>query len=483
MTTNSNLGLGIQRNVLSRKALYNLRAPGVFAKWPLIGLMLFLLGGLTFGALAYQLGTNGPVIQWDMTATKALHAAAQNIPASLVEYILFGFFLGKEMILMIGTILAIYFLYKHFWREMAMVLIGLGGGGLIWYFLSQYFDRPRPDTQIKVLLLRDPSFPSGAALAAVLCYGLLAYLLVPKMPSRFWKWAVVVLLTLLTAFIGFSSLLLGAHYVTDVIAGYALGLAWAGLVYTLMEKFFTEGTMRNQESLSKSPPLEGLRAPGLFRRWPILGLIMILLGGLSFGALGYNLLTHGPLVQLDITTYKELLATARAAPPSVNEIMLFGFFIGKQVVQVIVTILTLYFLYQRFWPELGMLWISSAAGSVVWNFIIAYFARPRPPEQTGLVITTIPSFPSGHAMSALICYGFLAYLLVPKMPSRFWKWTVSIAAALIILFDGFSRVFQGGHYLTDVLAGYALGIAWAGLVYTIIEGIFMKRKIENVEKR
>jgi undecaprenyl-diphosphatase len=130
-----------------------------------------------------------------------------------------------------------------------------------------------------------------------------------------------------------------------------------------------------------------------------------------------------------------------------------------------------------------MLWISSAVGSVVWNFIIAYFARPRPPDQTGLVITTIPSFPSGHAMSALICYGFLAYLLVPKMPSRFWKWTVSIAALLIVLFDGFSRVFQGGHYLTDVLAGYSLGIAWAGLVYTVIEGMFMKRKNQNVEKR
>ena len=87
-------------------------------------------------------------------------------------------------------------------------------------------------------------------------------------------------------------------------------------------------------------------------------------------------------------------------------------------------------------------------------------------------------------MSALICYGFLAYLLVPKMPSLFWKWTVSIVALLIVLFDGFSRIFQGGHYLTDVLAGYALGIAWAGLVYTVIERIFItKEELENVEKK
>jgi undecaprenyl-diphosphatase len=160
----------------------------------------------------------------------------------------------------------------------------------------------------------------------------------------------------------------------------------------------------------------------------------------------------------------------------VNELMLFGFFLGKQVVQVIVTILIVYFIYKRFWPELAMLIISSPVGSILWNFIIGYFNRPRPAEQTGLPITTIPSFPSGHAMSALICYGFLAYLLVPKMPSRFWKWAVGIAILAIVLFDGFSRVFQGNHYLTDVLAGYALGLAWAVLVYTLIEIIFLRKK-------
>jgi len=455
---------------------HNLRSPGWFAKWPLIGLMLFLLGSLTFSALAYNVRTNGPLLQWDMTAAKMLHADAKNTPSSLIEYIIFGFFVGKEIIIVIGTILAIYFLYKHFWRELAMVLFGLGGGGLIWYFLSHYFDRPRPATQMDIISLTDPSFPSGSALFAVLCYGLLAYLLVPKMPSRFWKWFVAIMLMLLIAFVGFSRLLLGGLYMTDVIAGYALGLAWAGLIYTLMERFFGEEMIRNQESSLKGTPIPGLRAPGLFRRWPIIGLGMILLGGLSFGALGYNLINHGPLVQLDVSVYKQLLATAKAAPPNVNEIMLFGFFIGKEVVQVIVTILTLYFLYKRFWRELAMLWISSAVGSVLWNFIIAYFARPRPPEQTGLVIKTIPSFPSGHAMSAMICYGFLAYLLVPKMPSLFWKWTLSIAALLIVLFDGFSRIFQGSHYLTDVLAGYALGIAWAGLVYTLIERFFLRRK-------
>jgi membrane-associated phospholipid phosphatase len=250
-----------------------------------------------------------------------------------------------------------------------------------------------------------------------------------------------------------------------VIAGYAAGIAWAGLVYTLAERFFPrEQTGGVQENTGTESDGEGLRAPGLFKKWPILGVILILFGSLSFAGLGYNLLSRGALVQLDQSLYERL-------------IMLFGFFIGKQMVIVIVTLLCVYFVYKRYWRELAMILISSAAGSFVWNFFVSYFARPRPAEQTGLAVRSIPSFPSGHAMSAMICYGFLAYLLIPKMPSLFWKWTLGISALLLILFDGYSRIFQGSHYLTDVLAGYALGLAWAVLVYTVIELIFVRRKV------
>jgi undecaprenyl-diphosphatase len=412
-----------------------------------------------------------------------LHAAAQNIPSPLVEYVIFGFFLGREVIILLGFGLALYFLHKRFWREFMMLVIGSGGGGLLWYFLSRYFGRPRPPTQIDIVL-SDPSFPSGHTLSAIVFYGFLAYLLVPRMSSRFWKWFVVILLTFITAFIGYSRLILGGHYVTDVTAGYALGIAWAGLVYTTIEIFFPRDTTGVPDASSTRNTSQGLRTPGLFKRLPIIGVLLILLGGLSFGALGYNLLIHGPLLQVDTTVYKDLISEAKTAPPRISELMIFGFFVGKQVILVIVTLLSIYFAYKHYWRELAMLLISSAGGSFVWNFFVNYFGRPRPSDQTGLAVTSIPSFPSGHTMSAIIAYGFLAYLLIPKMPSRGWKWTVAITAVLIMLFSGFSRIFQGSHYLTDVLGGYALGLAWAALVYTIIEGIFMRKgEVQNVEKR
>jgi undecaprenyl-diphosphatase len=439
-----------------------------------------------FGALAFEVQTSAALRQWDLSTAQALHAAAQNIPSPLVEYVIFGFFLGREVLILLVVVLALYFLHQRFWREFLMLVIGSGGGGLLWYFLSNYFGRPRPPTQIDVVL-SDPSFPSGHTLSAIVFYGFLAYLLVPRMPSRFWKWFVAILLTFVTGFIGYSRLILGGHYVTDIIAGYALGIAWAGLVYTAIEVFFprdTSVTSSIAEASSTRNTLPGLRTPGLFKRRPILGVILILGGGLSFVALGYNLLIHGPLLQVDTTVYKDLITEAKTSASRTDLLMTFGFFIGKQVILVLVTLLSVYFAYKHYWRELAMLLISSAGGSVVWDFVVNYFGRPRPADQTGLAVTNIPSFPSGHTMSAIIGYGFLAYLLIPKMPSRGWKWAVAIAAVLIMLFSGFSRIFQGSHYLTDVLGGYALGLAWAALVYTLIEGIFIRKgEVQNVEKR
>jgi len=214
-----------------------LRSPGWLAKWPLIGLFMFIGGGLIFGVLAYNVMTHGPLLRWDIPLAQTLHVQATHTPARLIEILIFGFFVGKELVQVIAAILVLYFLHKRFWRELMMVIIGLGGGGLIWYFLTNYFDRHRPLAQIGIVVT-DPSFPSGHAITAVLCYGLLAYLLVPLMPSLFWKWFVVIMAVLVMAFVGYGRLFLGGHYLSDLVAGYALGIAWAGLIYTLLEKYF-----------------------------------------------------------------------------------------------------------------------------------------------------------------------------------------------------------------------------------------------------
>jgi membrane-associated phospholipid phosphatase len=219
----------------------------------------------------------------------------------------------------------------------------------------------------------------------------------------------------------------------------------------------------------------GLRVPGWLAKAPIIGVVLFLIGSTLFGAIAYNVWTKGPLLQWDVPLAREMHAEAVKEPSRIIELLTFGFFVGKELLQVIVVILSVYFLYKRYWPELVMLLLASGGGALIWYFLIGVFNRPRPSEQLGIVVTD-QSFPSGHTISSLICYGFLAYLLIPKMPSLFWKWVVVIVTVLTLAYIGYSRIFLGGHYLTDIIAGYGLGLAWAALVFTLVEKIFLSRK-------
>jgi membrane-associated phospholipid phosphatase len=70
------------------------------------------------------------------------------------------------------------------------------------------------------------------------------------------------------------------------------------------------------------------------------------------------------------------------------------------------------------------------------------------------------SFPSGHATVAMAFYGFLFYLLLMYLRSDSWKTFVFIMALLFVLGMGFSRIYLGVHYLSDVLGGFAIGFVW-----------------------
>ncbi len=220
-----------------------------------------------------------------------------------------------------------------------------------------------------------------------------------------------------------------------------------------------------------------LHAPGWLARHPAAAFVLLLFGSLVFGLLGYELRVHGPMVLWDTQIAASLHAIAVKTPGPIEEFMTFGFFLGKEDLQLLGAILVVYFLYKRYWPELGMVLIGWAGGSVIWTWLVYYFDRDRPAQQLGMPIHSIPSFPSGHTMFVTLALGLLAYMLVPKMPSLFWKWVIAVAAVLLILFVGFSRVFQGGHYLSDVLAGYALALAWSALIYTLLEIFTLGKRV------
>jgi membrane-associated phospholipid phosphatase len=224
-----------------------------------------------------------------------------------------------------------------------------------------------------------------------------------------------------------------------------------------------------------------MRAPGLLARWPIIGLILFIFGSLVFRALTYNLLANGPLLAWDITLANTLPAIGLKSPAFVKDLMIAGFYMGKDVITVLDILLALYFIFRKYWQELAMVTIGWTGSALLFSSLSTFLARARPPTQIWIVVN-LPGFPSGHAISVITFYGLMAYLLIYKMRTAVWKIFVAAAALLIIVFVGFSRIFMGGHYLTDTLAGYAVGIAWSGMAYTLIEIYFQKRRSQNVKK-
>jgi membrane-associated phospholipid phosphatase len=237
MTTSNMTAVPVQAHPPRKKVHVGLRSPNLFARRPIIGIIMFIFGVLVFGGLAYNLRINGPLITWDMTLKNTLPAIAKN-SAPFVKIIMnAAFYIGDQVLVGAGILLGLYFLFKHYWQEMTMVAIGLAGATLLFYLLSMLFARPRPDTQMWIIV-NLPGFPSGHAVSAPTFYGFLAYVLVPKMRAVFWKVVVIVATVLLVCFIGFSRIFTGGHYLTDVLAGYAVGIAWSGAVYTTLELIF-----------------------------------------------------------------------------------------------------------------------------------------------------------------------------------------------------------------------------------------------------
>jgi len=92
------------------------------------------------------------------------------------------------------------------------------------------------------------------------------------------------------------------------------------------------------------------------------------------------------------------------------------------------------------------------------------FRRPRPEAFFGLAEPSTYSFPSGHSVMSACFYGVLAALLTVRMASRAARIAIWAGASLLALAIGFSRVYLGVHYPTDVLAGYATAAIWVGSV-------------------
>src|SRR5690606_12530183 len=102
-------------------------------------------------------------------------------------------------------------------------------------------------------------------------------------------------------------------------------------------------------------------------------------------------------------------------------------------------------------------WLAAPAFALVLTWLLGYLLHmPKPPASTA-----VPGFgfPAAAVTMATVVYGFFAVLIARELPGRNRAWPY-VVAALVVGLLGFSRLYLGAHWLSDVLAGILLGLLW-----------------------
>jgi undecaprenyl-diphosphatase len=178
-----------------------------------------------------------------------------------------------------------------------------------------------------------------------------------------------------------------------------------------------------------------------------------------FAGVTEDVVHHDPLTRFDLTV--TTLLRTHATPLGDNIFRLISM-LGSPVAMACVGAGGgLFLLARRRWIVFTA-WVAAFGGAGVLTFVLKnLIRRPRPAAAAEFLYGTTFSFPSGHALGSLIGYGMLAYLVGSTwVETRRGRLRVAIAAAVLVLAIGMSRLYLGVHYFSDVIAGYAVGVLW-----------------------
>ncbi len=322
------------------------------------------------------------------------------------------------------------------------------------------------------------SFPSGHSLGSIVCYGALFLVFLPVARGRWRIWFAIVTAALV-ALIGISRILLGVHYVSDVIGGWAIGIAWLGLT-----TFAFELTRRAAGQPASHPVAEGLEpesrtdlrpaqpenaqrvrtrhgrtAAGLLVAW-------VLIVGVIAG-IGELITRAGNGNELGDRTVPHWLAAHRT--PDLTRWSLVFTTLGGTIAVVAVAALTcLVFLgITRRWRPVAYVGTLMLGELAMFLAAAAVVKRPRPPVPHLDQHLPTSAYPSGHEAATCCLYIGLAILVIGHARG-WWRWLFLLPAVAFPVLVAASRMYRGEHHPTDVLASLILAALWVAAATLLI---------------
>jgi undecaprenyl-diphosphatase len=118
----------------------------------------------------------------------------------------------------------------------------------------------------------------------------------------------------------------------------------------------------------------------------------------------------------------------------------------------------------------GRLLLLTIVGAEVLDTVLKLsFRRVRPAPFFGIPPLDTYSFPSGHALVSFCFYGLIAGLITTRARRKWLRAIIWLVAFVIVGLIGFSRIYLGVHYPSDVIAGYIAAIFWMGALKAVAQ--------------
>lgn len=179
-----------------------------------------------------------------------------------------------------------------------------------------------------------------------------------------------------------------------------------------------------------------------------------------FATLLFQVLAEGPLTRLDGRIANRLNDWVHDSPVAVTTLEVVSW-IGKPIALSVFVGVGVLLLWRRNQYKLvAFLVLTTIGGGLVDSAVKILVNRPRPLVDHPIHTAFGKSFPSGHAMSSLVCFGALLVIFLPALRTRRSRHVAVATTALLVLAIGLSRLMLGVHFVSDVIGGYVLGAAW-----------------------
>ncbi|MGY1634630.1 phosphatase PAP2 family protein [Geodermatophilus sp. SYSU D01186] len=377
---------------------------------------------------------------------------------------------GPAVAVLVLTLATVFLLIRRRPRLAAFVATTGLGLAVLGPVTKAVVDRARPVVESPVVETpSNASFPSGHAMTALVTWGALLLVTLPGVRRRARPWLITATVILVVT-VGCTRLALGVHFVSDVIAGWALGAGWLAATTAAFRAWQHDTGHRSGETLdpldvepdeaAHLAPAAGSPLPGRSAAARLLVVALTLAGGLvGLGLLVTGALTDTWLGRFDRSVVAWFVAVRSDGRTTVMEVM--GSLGGtRTVIAVGLTLAVLALAVAARWRPVVFVAVT-LVGEVVLYWAIAQVvdrARPAVADLTS-GLPTGAGWPSGHAAAAAAAYGAVAALVIVYGRGR-GRWAVLLLPVLVAPAVGISRVYVAAHHPTDVVAGLLLGGLW-----------------------